>query len=90
MSNDRREPENSDPHLKVVAGVDAIEFRGNDRMVSSFTPSNMMTASPTLTLEAWVYRYPSDKQGTILQWGGIELTGKQIQPGAWHLWPNCG
>ena len=46
MSNDRREPENSDPHLKVVAGVDAIEFRGNDRMVSSFTPSNMMTASP--------------------------------------------
>jgi len=85
MSNDRREPENSDPKLNVVAGVDAIEFREDDRMVSSFTPSNMMLAAPALGLQAWVYRYPSDKQGTILQWGGIELTGKQIQPGAWHL-----
>lgn len=84
MANDKRAPEGSDPRLKTVAGVTALEFLGNDRMVSTFTPSDMMIKSQALTLETWAYRSAKDKSGTILQWGDIELVGNQIQPGAWR------
>jgi len=86
MHNDRRAPEGSDPHLKDVAGVTAIEFYTNDRMVSSFVPSDQMRKSPALTLEAWVRRSASDPGRTILQWGDILLAGASIRPGTWrHL-----
>jgi len=84
MSNDIRAPEGSAPKRASVGGADALSFGGKDRMVSSFVPSEQMLAGP-VTLEAWVRRLPEDKNGVILQWGGLVLTGDAIQPGQWRL-----
>jgi len=75
----------SRPRLREVEGVLAVDFAGQDRMVSVFNQEVLQAGGLPWTLEAFVYCREASAEQTVLQWGELTLTTACLHAGWQHV-----